>query len=376
MSVELKDNKWVDNSKDLTALSQVEGTSIPPFFPRLSILIIILLLFFIGVLFLPWIQVSSGQGQITALHPEDRIQQIVSTVNGRVAKWYVRDGSQVKKGDKIAEIMDVDPYYLNRLKSETSAMEERLNAAVEATRLAQSNFNRQRKLYGDGLASKREYEMAEITYQKARSDQQYYKSLLIKSQTALSRQTSQVILADRDGIVVNTLASSNIKVVKTGDVLATFLPNTSNIAAEIFISGNDVPLVNPGRKVRLVFDGWPSIQFSGWPSVSIGTFGGIVKVVDFAASQNGKFRVLVEPDPNDHPWPSKNYLRMGAQTQGYIQLNKVFLGYELWRQLNGFPIAINNKSNAATLSGSGALVPDSSNGGKKEGSDEAYPKDN
>ena len=287
MSAEFKENRWLNNSKDLTVLSQVDGTSIPRFFPRLSILIIILLLFFIGVLFLPWIQVSSGQGQITALHPEDRIQQIVSTVNGRVAKWYVRDGSQVKKGDKIAEIIDVDPYYLNRLKSETSTMEERLNAAVEATRLAQSNFNRQRKLFGEGLASKREYEMAEITYQKARSDQQYYKSQLIKSQAALARQTSQVILADRDGIVVNTLASSNTKVVKTADVLATFLPNTSNIAAEIFISGNDVPLVNPGRKVRLVFDGWPSIQFSGWPSVSIGTFGGIVKVVDFAASQNG-----------------------------------------------------------------------------------------
>ncbi len=40
---------------------------------------------------------------------------------------------------------------------------------------------------------------------------------------------------------------------------------------------------------------------------------------------------------------------MGARVQAYIQLNKVLLGYELWRELNGFPIAINNKNNNTTL---------------------------
>lgn len=350
-------------SEDLNSFKNIDGIQISNFFPRLSILIIILVCSFIGILFLPWIQTSIGNGQITALHPEDRLQQIVSAVNGRVSKWYVRDGSVVKKGDKIAEIVDVDPYLLNRLSADATALQERLSAAVEATRLAQSNFNRQQKLYRDGLSSKREFEVAEINYQKAVADQQYYKSQLIKSQSMLSRQASQIVTTDRDGVVVNTLASSNTKIVKSGDVLANFLPNTNNIAVEIFISGNDVPLVRPGRKVRLVFDGWPSIQFSGWPSVSIGTFGGLVKVVDSAAGNNGLFRVLVEPDPNDIPWPAKNFLRMGAQAQGYIQLNRVLLGYELWRQLNGFPVAINNKNNAATLKNS---VDPTYNAGSKE----------
>ena len=181
-------------AEDAGKFKNIDRTAISRFFPTLSVLILILVTFFIASLFLPWIQTSFGPGQITALHPEDRVQQIVSTVNGRVSVWYVRDGSKVKKGDKIAEIIDVDPYLLERLNSEVSAMELRLNSAIEATRLAKSNFDRQQRLYSDGLTSKREFELAQINYQKSVADQQYYKAQLIKSQSALSKQNSQTIL--------------------------------------------------------------------------------------------------------------------------------------------------------------------------------------
>ena len=52
-------------------------------------------------MFVPWVQTSTGSGQITALHPEDQVQQIVSTVGGRVDKWFVRDGSHVKKVKRL-----------------------------------------------------------------------------------------------------------------------------------------------------------------------------------------------------------------------------------------------------------------------------------
>jgi multidrug resistance efflux pump len=358
MSFDLEKQYAMYKQDDIRPFNSIDGIMISRFFPRLGILILILFLTFVTIMFVPWVQTSTGSGQITALHPEDRVQQIVSTVGGRVNKWFVRDGSRVKKGAKIAEIVDVDPYLLSRLSSEVDALQERLNSTAEATKLALSNLNRQQNLYKNGLASKREFELAQINYQKSLADQQYYKSQLIKAQSSLSRQSSQLIVADRDGIVINTLASSGSKVVKSGDVLATFLPATDNIAVEIYISGNDVPLVSPGRKVRLVFDGWPSIQFSGWPSVSIGTFGGVVKVVDYASGPNGMFRVLIVPDAKEPSWPSKNFLRMGARVQAYIQLNKVLLGYELWRELNGFPIAINNKNNNATLNSNSIFSDD------------------
>ena len=109
------------------------------------------------------------------------------------------------------------------------------------------------------------------------------------------------------------------------------------IVAELHIDGNDLPLIRKGDLVRLQFEGWPGVQFVGWPSVAVGTFGGRVYLVDPTSNDEGYFRILVEPDPNDRPWPDQQYLRQGVRAQGWVLLNRVTLGWELWRQLNGFP---------------------------------------
>jgi len=107
------------------------------------------------------------------------------------------------------------------------------------------------------------------------------------------------------------------------------------MAVELYVKPVDLPLLAEGVKVRLQFDGWPAIVFSGWSETSVGTFGGIVKVIDRVNSPNGKFRVLITPDPNDDPWPG--LIRPGGGVYGWAMLNNVTMGYELWRQFNGFP---------------------------------------
>lgn len=332
-------------NKDHFQFENFNSIRIPRFYPRLSFFLLILLVFFIASLWLPWRQTTSGMGDVTSLKPQDRVQQIIAPVTGRVDRWYVRDGSTVKVGDKIVKLVDIDPYNIQRLQADIDAMQLRYDSNRNATVLALSNANRQKRLYGEGLASKREMEVAGINYQRAVAEQEFNRTQLIKSQATLARQNNQMVVADRNGFIVNTLASSDSKIVNAGDVLATFVPNTDDLAAEIYITGNDIPLVKVGQHVRLIFDGWPSVQFSGWPSVSIGTFPGIVKAVDYANQTNGLFRVFVVSDPNDYSWPSRNFLRMGAKCRGYIQLNQVKLGFELWRQLNGFPISVNNAQN-------------------------------
>jgi hypothetical protein len=44
---------------------------------------------------------------------------------------------------------------------------------------------------------------------------------------------------------------------------------------------------------------------------------------------------LVLPDPNDEPWPE--LVRAGSGVYGWAMLKNVTIGYELWRQFNGFP---------------------------------------
>ena len=85
-----------------------------------------------------------------------------------------------------------------------------------------------------------------------------------------------------------------------------------------------------------MFNGWPSVVFSGWPNASCGTFGGKVVAIDNFISENGKYRILVAPDKDDIDWPKE--LRVGSGANGMGLLKDVPIWYELWRNLNGFPL--------------------------------------
>ena len=61
------------------------------------------------LIYVPWVQTAYGVGAVTALNPNDRMQEINAFVSGRIAEWYVRDGSRVKFGDPIINIVDNDP---------------------------------------------------------------------------------------------------------------------------------------------------------------------------------------------------------------------------------------------------------------------------
>ncbi len=347
----------LENFYDLVAscqkLSQfydlpIEKKDFSPFFnfrkiktPRplkvlLKIILILLLVASLMLSLTPWRQTSKGFGHVIAMDPNDRAQDINAPIDGRIKKWYVRDGSQIRKGDKIVEIVDNDPLILERIKSERDAKKRRLQVAQIASQTAKINYQRQEDLFAKGLSSRRDFEEAKIEYKKLLGIEASADSDLAESETKLSRQENQILTAPQDGIILKVLSGDSATTVKAGHKIATFAPNLSDPAVEIYISGNDIPLITEGRKVRLQFEGWPIIQFSGWPSIAIGTFGGVVSSVDSSISENGKFRVIIKQDHNEK-WPDQRFLRHGAKSQAWILLNKVSLGYEIWRQLNSFP---------------------------------------
>jgi multidrug resistance efflux pump len=146
-----------------------------------------------------------------------------------------------------------------------------------------------------------------------------------------------------DGFVHEVHGIIDSNTVKKGDDLFTVVPQAVDLAVELDVPGRDMPLVQIGDKVRLQFEGWPAVQFVGWPSAAVGTFGGKVVAVSPTDSSKGNFSVLVVPDPAEPAWPDNRYLRQGVRTSGWILLKQVALGYEIWRQLNGFPAAISDK---------------------------------
>jgi multidrug resistance efflux pump len=290
------------------------------------------------LIYAPWVQTATGRGAVTTLNPNERKQDINALVPGRIEEWYVRDGSAVKKGDPIVRIADIDPQLIERLQAEREQIALQLQAAQSALATAKIDERRARELFEAGLAARRDFEQAQIRIAEREGQVAAAQAALNRADVNLSRQSVQIVRAPRDGFIQSLNAGDAATYISAGDVLATFVPETSERVVEIFIDGRDVALVKRGDKARIQFEGWPAVQFSGWPSVAVGTFGGVVIAVDQSAQIDGRFRVLITEDKSDpHPWPEERFVRFGAKAQAWVLLETVPVGFELWRQLNNFP---------------------------------------
>jgi len=291
--------------------------------------------------FTPWVQTTAGAGVVTALNPNDRLQQINALVSGRIDEWYVRDGSVVKAGDPIVRIVDNDARLIERLEAERAQVVAKKDATLAALATADIDLRRMRDLFDKGLAARREFEQAEIAMQNLRGRVAEVEAELNRIDVNISRQSAQIVRAPRDGVILRVSAGDAATFIEAGQEVARFVPTGIERAVEIYIDGRDVALVKAGARARIQFEGWPAVQFSGWPSVAIGTFAGEVVAVDPSADAAGRFRILLieTPDPinPDIKWPDQQFVRFGASARGWILLETVSVGYELWRQLNNFP---------------------------------------
>jgi len=308
----------------------------------------------IALALIPWVQTTSGPGKVTTMNPGDRVQHLNATVSGRIARWYVNDGDSVKAGDPIVQIQDLDTQLVSRLQAQLDAAESKLLAAREAVETARIDYRRRENLFNEGLASRFEFEQAGIKVQELLVKEQEATSDVNAARVNLSRQGSQMVLAPRDGTIIQVEAGDQATIISAGTALATFMPANVERAVEIYIDGRDIGLVTPGRQVRLEFEGWPAFQFSGVPNQAIGTFSGDVVFVEPSARTDGTFRVLIEEPEGvmdcfsgqqvdfsrntvDCAWPPESYIRLGANVRGWVLLDTVPLGFELWRLLNNFP---------------------------------------
>jgi membrane fusion protein, adhesin transport system len=150
-----------------------------------------------------------------------------------------------------------------------------------------------------------------------------------------ARAQFYIITAPVDCYITKTTKAGIGETVKEGEGIANIVPVTMNLAVETYIEPIDLPLVQVGAPMRFVFDGWPAFVFSGWPNAAVGTYSGRVFAIDNVANDKGKYRILVQPDPEQASWPTA--LRPGSGANGFALLKNVPVWYELWRQLNGFP---------------------------------------
>jgi len=90
--------------EELPALSTVKTSK------NIKVLSIVIFLIFLSfiliVIYMPWLQTVPGIGKVIAYAPLERQQNIEAPVEGRIIKWYVKEGSKVKKGSTFLMSFD------------------------------------------------------------------------------------------------------------------------------------------------------------------------------------------------------------------------------------------------------------------------------
>ena len=225
---------------------------------------------------------------------------------------------RVKLQESEAKIITQENKYI-------TSKNEVLNATMELNRISAEYAEKNAKASSDKQTALSSQFDTEAQVNKLKNQ---YKNYQI-------RNGLYYITAPQDGFINRALQSGIGETIKEGTPIVSIMPSKYDIAVETFIDPVDFPLILKGEKVRVWFDGWPTIVFSGWPDVSYGTFGGVIVAKENFISPNGKYRVLIAPDPKDKKWPE--LLSIGAGTQSLALLNDVPIWFEIWRTLNGFP---------------------------------------
>ncbi|MCS6807946.1 MAG: biotin/lipoyl-binding protein [Bacteroidota bacterium] len=369
----------------------------------------VLILFLI---FVPWQQNITGSGRVTSFVPGVRPQTIDAQITGRIVRWFVNEGKVVKAGDTIAILQDLNVNFMDneflekieRVRERTvQAQEMAVQAARQRTiqaeqrelaakaalenakieiQTARIRLKRAEDLTKEGLAAQRELETAILNFQKAQADSIRSETALesarrdvqaakneesriiqqadaiiaeaeLRLENARRRGGASIITAPIDGFIVRIAAVGAGQTVKEGEMLAMIVPTAGarDQAVEAFISSRDAAIVDIGRPVRIQFSGFPAFVFNpGWDNFTINTFGGKVAVVDAVDDGSGYYRVLIVPDSTQKQgtWPSSQYLRQGTPCTAWILLDEVPVGFEIWRQLNGFPPVLPHKPAASS----------------------------
>ncbi len=217
--------------------------------------------------------------------------------------------------------------------SKTISQQQKLLQSRNALINAEIELNRIKQEYAEKIAKARS---DQFTAQSSQLDVEAQVSKLETDRTNYQiRNDLYFVTVPQDGFINKAIKGGIGETFKDGEALINIMPTNYDLAVETFISPIDLPLMHVGEEVRVQFDGWPAIIFSGWPNVSYGTYGARVVAVETFISDNGKYRVLLAPDQQDHEWPEA--LRPGSGARTIALLEDVPIWYEMWRKLNGFP---------------------------------------
>lgn len=264
----------------------------------------------------------------------DSIDFEAAKINAEISKRQY-DRTVVLAEDGLKAIKDVEEKNLKLQESNAKliAQENKLLTSLNNIINAQVDVSQIENTYVDKI-SKAQSDL--YTAKSSHYDTQVQVSKLENSFTNYQKRNDLLfITSPQNGYINKAIIGGIGETFKEGQELLGIMPASYELAVETFVKPNDLPLLHVGEKVRVQFEGWPAIVFSGWPNQSYGTYGARVVAIQNFISPNGKYRVLLAPDSDDHTWPDA--IRIGSGARTFALLEDVPIWYELWRQINSFP---------------------------------------
>jgi len=227
--------------------------------------------------------------------------------------------------EKRLKLQETQAKLLSQENKYLASKNEVINAKIELSRINAQYADKISKAQSDKFTAQSSQFDTEAQVTKLENDYTNYKI----------RNSLLYVTAPQSGYINKALKGGIGGTFKAGEELVGIMPEKYDLAVEMYVRPIDLPLLHPGEKVRVQFDGWPAIVFSGWPNLSYGTYGANVVAIERFISDNGKYRVLLAPDETDHKWPEA--IRVGSGAKTIALLEDVPIWFELWRQINSFP---------------------------------------
>jgi HlyD family secretion protein len=198
------------------------------------------------------------------------IVDIGSQVSGKIEKIFVDFNSQVKAGQVLAE--------LDQLNFQTKVQQNEANysssvAALEKSKVSLENskkkYERAKSLFEKELLSYEEFEATETQYFSAKADLQSAEARLEQAKAQLDTSkvdlTYTIIKSPIDGVVINRAVNVGQTVAASfqAPVLFQVANDLTKMQVECSVDEADIGKVKEGQLARFTVDAFPDDRFSG-----------------------------------------------------------------------------------------------------------------
>src|SRR5258705_5420209 len=217
------------------------------------------------------------------LVPEDRMANIGPVHEGRLGRLYAGQGSNVKKGQKLADLesADIDQAEADYLKALADFENARRTSAADV-KFAQATYDRTRMLYEKSITAGKTVEAAEHDLEMAKASAA---SILAQTKAALTSARRHLLIlglkdSDIDALAnKSTLAAvfsltsliSGVVIERNGTIGATVgsdatvfkIIDISRVWIDANVFEKDLERVRRGQEVKVSVPAFPGVSFSG-----------------------------------------------------------------------------------------------------------------